>query len=76
MTTHTEKVGPDWNLKIRAYLETSQKVTQINGILSASLQVEGKQILKEWKRINVTTAGDGTVVVDIDISVSEVRISY
>lgn len=73
MTTHTSKVGTDWKLDIKVYLETSQKKTQVTGVLSASLQLEGKQTQKTWTHINATSEGDGTLVVEISMNISEVR---
>lgn len=72
VTTHTNKVGTDWKLDIKVYLETSQKKTQISGVLGASLQVEGKQTLKTWTHVNASSKGDGTLVVDISMNISEV----
>lgn len=73
VTTHTKRVGVDWSLTVQAHIETSKKVTKIDGVLSIALQVEGKQMLKKWKQVNVETKADGTVVEEIELLISGVR---
>ncbi|XP_026742954.1 beta-mannosidase-like [Trichoplusia ni] len=70
VTTHTKRVGVDWSLTVQAHIETSKKVTKIDGVLSIALQVEGKQMLKKWKQVNVETKADGTVVEEIELLIS------
>ncbi|XP_021186388.3 beta-mannosidase [Helicoverpa armigera] len=71
VTTHITKVGSKWNLRLKVYLESSQNRTLLAGVLSASLQVEGKQTLRKWTQVNATTAADGTLVVELSLNVSD-----
>ncbi|CAB3249285.1 unnamed protein product [Arctia plantaginis] len=71
ITTHTNKYESTWNLKIKAYLETRLKSSEIKGTLVTSLQLEGKQTLKRWLEFNTFTRDDGTAEVDMDLPVSE-----
>lgn len=74
MTTHTEKMGDHWNLRIRAYLESSlnHKKT-IKGYLSATLTADESQSIKVEREVKAKTRSDGTAVVDLNMTISEVR---
>ncbi|XP_022817754.1 beta-mannosidase [Spodoptera litura] len=71
VTTHITKKEEEWALVIKVYFETSMKKTQITGILSATLELEGKQTVKKWIPVYETSQTDGTFVVDLDLKVSE-----
>uniref|UniRef100_A0A2A4JXF5 beta-mannosidase n=1 Tax=Heliothis virescens TaxID=7102 RepID=A0A2A4JXF5_HELVI len=71
VTTHISKVESYWNLKLKVYLESSQNKTVVAGVLSATLQLEGKQTLKKWTQVNEMTAADGTLVVDLSMHITD-----
>ncbi|KAH9639264.1 hypothetical protein HF086_014128 [Spodoptera exigua] len=71
LTTHITKQKEEWALNIKAYLETSMRKTQITGMLSATLELEGKQTVKKWVPVYETSQSDGTFVVELELKVSE-----
>ncbi|XP_059053179.1 beta-mannosidase [Achroia grisella] len=71
VTTHTEKKNGEWKLNIVAYLESSKVIKQLDGYLSAKLSLEGHQEVKLGKDVNLATRDDGSVEVELNITISE-----
>ncbi|XP_035449572.2 beta-mannosidase [Spodoptera frugiperda] len=74
VTTHITKKKEEWVLNIKTYFETSMKKTQITGILSATLELEGKTTVKKWIPVYETSQTDGTFVVELEFKISEIQV--
>ncbi|XP_063539308.1 beta-mannosidase isoform X1 [Cydia strobilella] len=76
MTSHAEKVGAHWDLKIVAHLESSRKRKQIGGRIRASIKVNGGQTLTVDRAFESTTRDDGTSEAELNMTISENVISF
>jgi pyruvate/2-oxoglutarate dehydrogenase complex dihydrolipoamide dehydrogenase (E3) component len=74
VTTKTKKKDNKWILKIKTYLESSQKASNIAVHLEANMKVEGGQTILAAKDFSVTTSNDGTAVIEFDMVLSDVSI--
>lgn len=73
MTTHTEKKGQHWHLKITAYLETNPNIKLWKGQLRAELKVEGHQIIRMAKLLEAHIKDDGVAEAELNMTISEVK---
>ncbi|VVC90585.1 unnamed protein product [Leptidea sinapis] len=69
VTTHIDKNGSLWDLKIVAYLET--RSTRIKGYLTANLSVNAKQYVTIRNDVNVLARDDGTAEAGLNFTISE-----
>ncbi|XP_014371911.2 beta-mannosidase [Papilio machaon] len=69
LTTHTEQNDQLWYLKILAHLESGTRAKRVEGYITAELFVEGHQSLNVAREISIMTRHDGTVEVELNITV-------
>lgn len=73
VTTHIEKPGQLWDLRVRAHFESSFSKKVIKGYLSATLSVDSNESIKVERDLEIRTREDGTVEADLNMTISEVR---
>lgn len=72
VTTHIEKRDNKWDVRIKAYLESSMEVKRFEGYLSASIAADGDQSIKSGMDLVISTRSDGTAEAELNMTISEV----
>lgn len=73
VTTHIEKAGQFWDVRVRAHFESSFNKKAIKGYLSATLSVDANESIKVERELEIEAREDGTVEADLNMTISEVR---